>query len=162
MPLIQWIMQNLSTSSLQKYTGSGTILIYGEAATRFSENFYYRTVKFDLNSKGFDLLGTAWTVTGISAYSDAETVYTVQKGKTKSSFSDSQILVNQIPRDIISCLENILPDEEENFPTYDGMTTLNGLSNVASDFSFLEKRQSVLNKPLENLPTYEGIRKIRK
>ena len=68
MPLIQWIMQNLQIYRTPSYAASGTIFLYGDKTiASFSENYFARTVKFDIGSIGFDLSGTPWTVTGISA-----------------------------------------------------------------------------------------------
>lgn len=126
MPLIQWIMQNLQIYRTPAYTASGTIFLYGDKTiASFSENYFARTVKFNIGSTGFDLAGTRWTVTGISVYSNQETVYTAKKNGVIKIFRDSEILVNQIP---VDCLNSL---------------------------------QKCLDKPIENLPTYEGRRKIR-
>lgn len=126
MPLIQWVMQNLQIYRLPAYTASGTIFLYSDKTiASFSENYFARTVKFDIGSIGFDLSGTPWTVTAISAYSNQETIYTAKKNGTIKAFRDSEILVNQIP--------------------------INSLDSL----------QKFLEKPIENLPTYEGRRKIR-
>ena len=115
MPLIQWIMQNMQIYRIPSYAASGTIFLYGDKAiASFSENYFARTVKFDIGSIGFDLSGTPWTVTGISAYSNQETIYTAKKNKTIKAFRDSEILVNQIPIDKLNSLQKLLDKSIEN------------------------------------------------
>ena len=115
MPLIQWIMQNLQIYRTPSYAASGTIFLYGDKAiASFSENYFARTVKFDIGSIGFDLSGTPWTVTAISAYSNQETIYTAKKNGTIKAFRDSEILVNQIPIDQLNSLQKLLDKSMEN------------------------------------------------
>lgn len=115
MPLIQWIMQNIQIYRTPSYAASGTIFFYGDKTiASFSENYFARTVKFDIGSIGFDLSGTPWTVTGISAYSNQETIYTAKKNKTIKAFRDSEILVNQIPIDKLNSLQKLLDKSIEN------------------------------------------------
>lgn len=115
MPLIQWIMQNLQIYRTPSYAASGTIFLYGDKTiASFSENYFARTVKFDIGSIGFDLSGTPWTVTAISAYSNQETIYTAKKNGTIKAFRDSEILVNQIPIDQLNSLQKLLDKSMEN------------------------------------------------
>lgn len=126
MPLIQWIMQNLQIYRLPAYTASGTIFLYGDQTiANFSENYFKSTIKFSIGSKGYDLSGSSWTIIGISAFSNSETLYTAKKGNVVKTFRDTEINVNQVP------------------------------------FNCLNALQACLDKPMENLPTYEGKRKIR-
>ena len=115
MPLIQWIMQNLQIYRTPSYAASGTIFLYGDKTiASFSENYFARTVKFDIGSIGFDLSGTPWTVTAISAYSNQETIYTAKKNGTIKAFRDSEILVNRIPIDQLNSLQKLLDKSMEN------------------------------------------------
>ena len=110
MPLIQWIMQNLNKTNV--VVGSGGIIIYGDSAidARYTEYLYAKSVKFNIGSTGFDIFGHPWTVTGIHVASNGEITYFAKSGKTRSSFKDSSIFVNQQEQlrcnAKLNCLEN--------------------------------------------------------
>lgn len=133
MPLIQWIMQNLGMGSNKfSYTGAGTIILYGQAAnTGYTESYFVTTaIKFQIGSKSFDKYGNVWTVTGISAHSSKEPVYTVKSGAVVTKFSDSELFVNQIQSNAylmdklnreFACLETLqscLDDSNDNSQTH--------------------------------------------
>ena len=121
MPLIQWIMQNMQIYRIPSYTASGTIFLYGDKTiASFSENYFARTVKFNIGSIGFDLSGTPWTVTGISAYSNQEAIYTAKKNGKIKVFRDSEILVNQSPIDCLNSLQKCLDKSMENSSNHNG------------------------------------------
>lgn len=140
MPLIQWIMQNLGMGRRKiSYVGAGTIILYGQAEnTGYTEAYFVTTaIKFQIGSKSFDQYGNVWTVTGISAYSSNEPVYTVKSGAIVAKFADSELFVNQIQSNAYL------------------------MDKLNREFACLETLQDCVDKPNENLPTYQGKRTIK-
>jgi len=165
MPFIQWIMQNLGFYIIPPYVASGNITVFSDkTVASFTENYFKATVKFDLSATGFDVEGTKWTITGISAYSNEETLYFAKKGFNKAQFKDTQILVNQIPVNSIERLQQIIDLPLENLPTYENESYTINQTQILNDSNLLgsiNNLQTIVDKPLENLPTYQGLRKIK-
>lgn len=159
MPLIQWIMQNLGKTFA--YDGSGTITVYGSAVASFSENLYGIPIKFAIGAKAFDLSGSVWTITGISASSGRETKYTARRGTTTRTFYDSEILVNQQRFSCVELLQSCLDAASSSMPTYAGFRIEPSIRSRSVAASCLDSLQRCLDKPMENLPTYSGIRKVK-
>ena len=128
MPLIQWIMQNLSKKYIIQ--GSGGVIIYGDSIESFTEYKFNKLVKFNIGSTGYDLNGYPWTITGVHISSNEEITYFAKTGKINSSFKNSKIFVNrkEIKNDCADCLCSL---------------------------------QKCLDRPIENLPTYQGKKIIK-
>lgn len=118
MPFVQWIMQNLGKNFV--YDGSGTVVVYGSASTRRSENFFDVPIRFSIGAKAFDIGGSVWTITGISASSSGETKYTAVRGTSIRKFYDSEIFVNQQKFNCLDQLQRCLDKPIENFPAHAG------------------------------------------
>jgi hypothetical protein len=140
MPLIQWIMQNLGMGRKKlSHTSTGTVILYGQAEnTNYIESYFATAaIKFQIGSKSFDQYGNIWTVTGISAYSSDEPVYTAKSGTIVAQFSDSELFVNQIQSNAYL------------------------MDKLNKNFARLESLQESIDKPNEDLPTYQGTRTIK-
>lgn len=140
MPLIQWIMQNLGMGRKKlSHTSAGTVILYGKAEnTGYIEAYFVAAaIKFQIGSKSFDQYGNIWTVTGISAYSSDEPVYTAKSGSVVAQFSDSELFVNQIQSNAYL------------------------MDKLNKNFARLENLQNLIDKPNEDLPTYQGTRTIK-
>lgn len=140
MPLIQWIMQNLGMGRKKlSHTSTGTVVLYGQAEnTNYTEAYFVAAaIKFQIGSKSFDQYGNTWTVTGISAYSSNEPVYTAKSGTVVAQFSDSELFVNQIQSNAYL------------------------MDKLNKKFACLDDLQNCIDKPNENLPTYQGKRTIK-
>ena len=136
MPLIQWIMQNLGMGRKKlSHTSAGTVILYGQAEnTGYIEAYFVAAaIKFQIGSKSFDQYGNIWTVTGISAYSSDEPVYTAKSGSVVARFSDSELF-------------------QSNAYLMDKLN---------KNFARLENLQNLIDKPNEDLPTYQGTRTIK-
>lgn len=107
-------MQNLNKFAL-KYEGSGEVVLYGDetvATYDKNENLYRTSIKFSIGSKGYDVSGKVWVITGISASSNKETIYKAKIGNVTKYFRDSEILVNQARKSCIPPkIDDIPPDK---------------------------------------------------
>lgn len=124
MPLIQWIMQNLGKTFT--YDGSGSVIVYGSALAGYSENFYSVPIKFSIGAKAFDVGGSVWTITGISATTSRGAKYTAKRGTSVRIFYDSEIFANQQKFSCVDALQKCLDKPMENLPTYPGRRKVKG------------------------------------
>ena len=133
-------MQNLGMGRKKlSHTSAGTVILYGQAEnTGYIEAYFVAAaIKFQIGSKSFDQYGNIWTVTGISAYSSDELVYTAKSGSVVAQFSDSELFVNQIQSNAYL------------------------MDKLNKNFARLENLQNLIDKPNEDLPTYQGTRTIK-
>ena len=159
MPLIQWIMQNLGKT--YRVEGSGGIIIYGDAAkdARYTEYLFRQAVKFEIGATGFDLNGYPWVITGVHVASNDEVTYFAKSGTRRNKFKDTRIVVNQLP--VYPNFIDLQKVPIQNLPVYENKYQIMQEEIQKHCYERLDNLEFCLNKPMENLPTYEGKRIIK-
>jgi len=157
MPLIQWIMQNLNKKYIIQ--GSGGIIIYGDSIESFTEYKFSKLVKFNIGSTGYDLNGYPWTITGVHVASNEEVTYFAKTGKIENSFKNSKIVVNQLP--VISNFIDLAKTPIYNLPIYEDKYKRFSQEIKKQCTDRLNVLQNCLDRPIEDLPTYQGKRTIK-